>query len=91
MPPAGWHYAWGNNKVDYGMDRNVVNDPRFRQMLVDGLKSLPVFSLVMDLEDADSSARFLIGDHDGKFPALFDAVRADADIRPPSAASEYRG
>jgi putative transposase len=38
-------------------------------------------NLVMDLEDAGSKARYLIRDRDGKFPALFDAVLADAGIK----------
>jgi transposase InsO family protein len=38
-------------------------------------------NLIMDLEDAGSSVRFLIRDRDGKYPALFDAVLADADIQ----------
>ncbi|PSL53265.1 hypothetical protein B0I31_10955 [Saccharothrix carnea] len=37
-------------------------------------------NLVMDIEDTGSTARFLIRDRDGKFPALFDAVLADSGI-----------
>jgi transposase InsO family protein len=37
-------------------------------------------NLVMDLEDAGCRARFMIRDRDGKFPALFDTVLADAGI-----------
>nr|WP_231648035.1 transposase domain-containing protein [Saccharothrix sp. NRRL B-16348] len=38
-------------------------------------------NLVMDLENAGSSLRFFIRDRDGKYPALFDAVLADAGIQ----------
>ncbi|MEU5849114.1 integrase [Saccharopolyspora shandongensis] len=38
-------------------------------------------NLVMDLHDVGCRARFLIRDSDGKYPALFDAVLADAGIR----------
>jgi putative transposase len=37
-------------------------------------------NLVMDLEDSGCRARFLIRDRDGKFPALFDMIIADAGI-----------
>ena len=34
----------------------------------------------MDLEDAGAAARYLIRDRDGKFPALFDEILAQAGI-----------
>ena len=37
-------------------------------------------NLAMDLQDAASTARHLIRDRDGKYPALFDAILADAGI-----------
>src|SRR4051794_38791462 len=38
-------------------------------------------NLVMDLQDVGSNARYLIRDRDGRYPALFDAILADAGIR----------
>ena len=37
-------------------------------------------NLVMNLQDADATARYLIRDRDAKFPALFDEILADAGI-----------
>jgi hypothetical protein len=37
-------------------------------------------NLVMDLHDVGSNVRYLIRDRDGKYPALFDAILADAGI-----------
>jgi putative transposase len=37
-------------------------------------------NLVMDLQDAGSNVRYLIRDRDGKYPAMFDTVLADAGI-----------
>ncbi len=37
-------------------------------------------NVVMDLHDLGSTARYLIRDRDGKYPALFDAILADAGI-----------
>lgn len=51
LPPEGFHYRWGGNKVDYGMDPRVVDHPRYRDEILDGLKAIPSFSLVMDLDD----------------------------------------
>ncbi|MFC6019875.1 hypothetical protein ACFP2T_27195 [Plantactinospora solaniradicis] len=35
---------------------------------------------VMDLENAGCQVKYLIRDRDGKYPALFDAILADAGI-----------
>ncbi|MFI5897058.1 integrase core domain-containing protein [Actinoplanes sp. NPDC051513] len=37
-------------------------------------------NLVMDIEDAGCRTKYLIRDRDGKYPALFDAILADAGI-----------
>jgi transposase InsO family protein len=37
-------------------------------------------NLVMDLQDGGSSSRYLVRDRDGKYPALFDSILADAGI-----------
>ena len=51
LPPPGFHYEWGPNRVDYGMDQRVVNDERYRDKIFKGLRVIPSYSLVMDLED----------------------------------------
>ncbi len=51
LPPAGFHYEWGPNRVDYGMNQSVVNDERYRDKIFEGLRVIPSYSLVMDLED----------------------------------------
>jgi hypothetical protein len=45
----------------------------------------------MDLEDAGCRARYLIRDRDGKFPALFDTILADAGIETVLSGSGCRG
>jgi hypothetical protein len=39
-----------------------------------------VRNLVLDLEDAGCRVKYLIRDRDGKYPALFDSILADAGI-----------
>jgi hypothetical protein len=50
-PPPGWPSAWGGNVVDYGMDQRVVNNPLYSGTIIGDLKSIPTFSIVMDLKD----------------------------------------
>jgi putative transposase len=40
-----------------------------------------VRNLAMDLEDVGCTMRYVIRDRDGKFPALFDAILADAGVK----------
>lgn len=51
LPPAGWPYSWGPKPVNYGMDPKVVDDPRFRDELIPGLRAIPSVSLVLNLDD----------------------------------------
>ena len=56
-PSAGWPARWGANSVDYGMDPDVVNNPKFSGTITRDLKSLPSFSVVMNLNDLFDSSR----------------------------------
>ncbi|MFE2182846.1 integrase core domain-containing protein [Streptomyces sp. NPDC059455] len=66
----------------------VVIEHGSRRIRILGATAHPIASwvaqaaknLVMDLEDLDCRARFMIRDRDGKYPALFDAVLKDAGI-----------
>ena len=51
LPPEGFPFLWGKNQVDYGMDPRVVNDPRYREEIFAGLKALPSFSIVADIDN----------------------------------------
>jgi hypothetical protein len=50
LPPEGFPFLWGVNQVDYGMDPRIVNDPRFTDEIVTGLRSLPSVSIVTDMD-----------------------------------------
>jgi hypothetical protein len=50
-PPPGWPSSWGANVVDYGMDPDIVNHPTYGPTIKDDLKTIPSFSIVMDLRD----------------------------------------
>jgi hypothetical protein len=49
LPAEGFPYLWGRNRVDYGMDPEVINDPRFSDQFVNGLMSIPSISVVTDV------------------------------------------
>ena len=54
--PPGWPTSWGANVVNYGMDPDVVgpNDTfnnLYENTIKDDLKSIPAWSIVMNLDD----------------------------------------
>lgn len=55
-PPPGWPSSWGGNSVDYGMDPDVVNNPKYKDTIKNDLKTLPCFSVVMRLPDLFDSS-----------------------------------
>src|SRR6185436_14292524 len=55
VPPPGWPASWGANRVNYGMDPNVVNDARYRETIEGDLRAMPSVSVVMNLNDLFNS------------------------------------
>jgi hypothetical protein len=48
VDPEGFPNRWGSRKADYEMDRDIVNDARFRDNIKTALTSIPTVSIVMD-------------------------------------------
>jgi hypothetical protein len=49
-PTSAWPSSGVNGqRIDYGMDPDVVNDPRYKDLMDDALLSIPSISLVTDL------------------------------------------
>lgn len=56
--PEGFPRVWDNNiAADYEMDPEVVDDPRYRDTIINDLKSIPTISLSLDFEDLFGEAR----------------------------------
>jgi len=53
---AGFPGTWGSATADYEMDPNVVNDPAYSGTIKNDLKSIPVISLVLDVDDLFGAA-----------------------------------
>jgi hypothetical protein len=53
--PPGWPSSWGANTVDYGMDPAIVDSPTYGPTIKNDLKTLPSFSIVMNLNDLFNS------------------------------------
>lgn len=54
--PPGWPTSWGANVRDYGMDPDIVNNAKYSGTIKNDLKTIPSFSIVMDLKDLFNSS-----------------------------------
>ncbi len=48
---AGFPTSWVGTPADYGMDPNVVNDARYKNMIAQDLQTIPALSIVMKTDD----------------------------------------
>jgi hypothetical protein len=82
QPPPGWPSSWGANVVDYGMDPRIVTNALWSATIKDDLKSIPSFSIVMNLADMFDSATGIYANpgRDGRAwerPASVELVHGD--------------
>jgi hypothetical protein len=52
---GGW-FGGGGQQIDYGMDPDVVNDPRYKDLVDDALLAIPTLSLVTPLANLFDSS-----------------------------------
>jgi len=55
--PSGFPTTWGGTPADYEMDPDIVNDPRYKDLVKPSLLSIPSMSLVTTNEDMFSAQR----------------------------------
>jgi hypothetical protein len=51
IPGAAFYNPFGPQMIDYGIDPDVVNDPRYKDLMEDALLSIPSISLVTSLSN----------------------------------------
>jgi hypothetical protein len=57
-PGTGWPSGYVNGQtIDYGMDPDVVNDPRYKDLMDDALLAIPSLSLVTDVANLFDSKK----------------------------------
>lgn len=53
---GGGFWGGGGQTIDYGMDRDVVNDARYKDLMADALLSIPTMSFVTELANLFDSS-----------------------------------
>ncbi len=82
--PAGWPATWGGNVVDYGMDPDIVNVAPWKDTITNDLKTIPSFSIVVNLDDLFSAGTGIYANpgQDGPLwerPASIELLNPDGD------------
>lgn len=82
--PAGWPNSWGANRVDYGMDPDIVNHPVWGPQLADSLRALPTISIVTDLDHLFHPSTGIYANpgnrgRDWERPTSVELIHADGD------------
>jgi hypothetical protein len=57
VAPSGWPASWGANRVDYGMDPDVVNSQTYKDTIQDDLKTIPSYSIAIELDSLFNASK----------------------------------
>ncbi|HEV8542160.1 MAG TPA: lamin tail domain-containing protein [Verrucomicrobiae bacterium] len=68
LAPPGWPAKWGDNKVDYGMDPDIVKKSPWSGTISNDLRAIPTLSLVMRLADLFDARTGIYANADGEGP-----------------------
>jgi len=82
LPPVGFPYHWGRNRVDYGMDPRVVDDPAYKSEWEQALQSIPSYSLVTEMDHLFDTNRGIYANaqedgRDWERPASVELIHGD--------------
>ncbi len=64
--PSGAPSSWGNRSADYAMDPDVVDDPAYRDEIIDGLKSIRTLSIVVPNDEFFNNPRGIYANPGGQ-------------------------
>lgn len=64
--PVGAPTSWGNRAADYAMDPDVVDDPAYRDEIIDALKSIRTLSIVVPNDEFFNNPRGIYANPQGE-------------------------
>lgn len=92
--PSGFPPTWGGTVADYEMDPDIVNDPRYKDRMIESLLSIPTVSLVTTNDDMFDRQRGIYANPNSRgeawerpasvewiYPEGRDSFQADCGVR----------